>query len=91
MKSAYELAMERLQKQAPTQALNDRQKAELADVESLYKSRLAQLEISMGDQIQEAESAGDFALADELRTRLGSQRQRIEEEKEERKEAVRRG
>jgi len=91
MKSAYELAMERLQKQAPSQSLNDRQKAELADIESLYKSRLAQLEISMGDEIQEAESSGDFALAEELRSRLGSQRQRIEDEKEERKESVRRG
>lgn len=91
MKSAYELAMERLQKQAPSQTLNERQKAELADIESLYKSRLAQLEISMGDEIQEAESVGDYALAEELRGRLGSQRQRIEDEKEERKESVRRG
>jgi hypothetical protein len=91
VKSAFELAMERLQKQAPTQVLNERQKAELAEIESLYKSRQAQLEISLGDEIQEAESSGDFALAEELRARLGSQRQRIEEEKEERKEAVRRG
>jgi hypothetical protein len=91
MKSAFELAMERLQKQAPSQTLNDRQKAELADIESLYKSRLAQLEISMGDEIQEAESSGDFALAEELRGRLVAQRQRIEEEKEGKKEVVRRG
>mgnify|MGYP000063518141 CR=1 FL=1 len=45
MKSAYELAMERLSKSAPAKSLTARQKADLAELESLYKSRLAQLDL----------------------------------------------
>lgn len=91
MKSAYELAMERLQKQAPSRALTEAQKAELAELESLYKSKVAQLEITLGDEIQAAESAGDHAKVDELRVRLGQEKARLEEQREERKERVRRG
>jgi hypothetical protein len=91
MKSAYELAMERLQKQAPTKALTEAQKAEIADLESLYKSRIAQVEISIGDEIQSAQASEEFDKADELKARLAQQRARLEEEREERKERVRQG
>jgi len=91
MKSAYELAMERLQKQAPTKALTEAQKAEIADLESLYKSRIAQVEISIGDEIQSAQASEEFDKVDELKARLTQQRARLEEEREERKERVRAG
>lgn len=91
MKSAYELAMERLQKQAPTKSLTTAQKAEIADLESLYKSRIAQLEISIGDEIQAAQASEEYEKVDELKSRLVAQRARLEEEREEKKERVRRG
>lgn len=91
MKSAYELAMERLQKQAPTKSLTAAQKAEIADLESLYKSRIAQLEISIGDEIQSAQASEAYEKVDELKSRLVQQRARLEEEREEKKERVRRG
>ena len=91
MKSAYELAMERLQKQAPTKSLTAAQKAEIADLESLYKSRIAQLEISIGDEIQAAQASEAYEKVDELKARLVQQRARLEEEREEKKERVRRG
>lgn len=91
MKSAYELAMERLQKQAPTKSLTAAQKAEIADLESLYKSRIAQLEISIGDEIQAAQASEAYDKVDELKSRLVQQRSRLEEEREEKKERVRRG
>lgn len=89
MKSAYELAMERLQRQAPGKVLTQAQKAELADLESLYKSKVAQLEIQMGDDIQAAQAQEDFAKVDELRERLAQQRARIEAEKEEKRRRIR--
>lgn len=89
MKSAYELAMERLQQQAPSKPLTEAQKAELADLESLFKSRIAQLEIEIGDEIQSAQASEDFAQVDELRARLTTQKARLEEEKDARKERVR--
>ena len=91
MKSAFELAMERLQKQAPTQTLTAAQKAELADLETLYRSKIAQVEIEIGDEIQAAESQEDFTRVDALRQRLQEQKAKLESEKEDRKERVRRG
>ena len=89
MKSAYELAMERLQKQAPSKVLSPAQKAELADIESLYKSKIAQIEIEVGDDIQAAQAKEDFAMADELRERLAHQRSRLEAEREEKRRRIR--
>ncbi len=83
--------MERLQKQAPTKSLTAAQKAEIADLESLYKSRIAQLEISIGDEIQAAQASEEYEKVDELKSRLVQQRARLEEEREEKKERVRRG
>ena len=45
MKSAYELAMERLQKESPDQSLSEEKKAELAELDNLYKSKLAEREV----------------------------------------------
>ena len=89
MKSAYELAMERLQRQAPGKVLTEAQKAELADLESLYKSKVAQLEIQIGDDIQAAQAQEDFAKVDELRERLAQQRARLDAEKEEKRRRIR--
>ncbi|MFM7100776.1 MAG: hypothetical protein ACKO3N_06365 [Verrucomicrobiota bacterium] len=91
MKSAYELAMERLQGQAPTRALSPAQKSELAELESLYKAKIAEREIALGDSIQSALAAGDHARAEELREQLVRERARLEEDREARKERVRQG
>ena len=48
MKSAYELAMERLQKESPDQSLSEEKKAELAELDNLYKSKLAEREVFLG-------------------------------------------
>jgi hypothetical protein len=89
MKSAYELAMERLQQAAPTKVLSDGQKAELAELDSLYKSRIAQREIALGDEMSAAEAVGDFAKAEQARERLNDERTRLLAERDERKEKVR--
>ncbi len=89
VKSAYELAMDRLQKQAPVRSLTEAQKAELADLDSLYKAKVAEREIGFGDRIISAESAGDFAKAEEVRAQLTIERRRLEEEREMKKERVR--
>lgn len=83
--------MERLQKTAPSKSLSAAQKAELAELDSLYKSRTAQLEISIGDEIQAALAAEEHEKVDELRARLATQRARLEAEREERKDRVRNG
>jgi hypothetical protein len=89
MKSAYELAMERLEKASPTKKLSDAQKAEIADIESLAKSRIAEKELFLGDQITKARAGGDFAAVDSLEKQLVAERLRIQEEAEAKKERVR--
>ena len=42
MKSAYELAMERLNKSSPAIKLTAEQKKEIAELDSLYASKIAQ-------------------------------------------------
>ena len=42
MKSAFELAMSRLEKESPTQKLTDEQKAKLAEVDSEINAKIAE-------------------------------------------------
>lgn len=91
MKSAYELAMERLAKSQPAKTLTETQKAEIAEVESLYKSRIAEREIRFRDEIAAAEEAGEHEKAELGRRQLGIDKAKLEEEKESKKARIRNG
>ena len=80
MKSAYELAMERLQKESPDQSLSEEKKAELAELDNLYKSKLAEREVFLGGKIAEAEATGDFEALDQLQRQLTSDKKTLESE-----------
>ncbi len=54
MKSAYELAMGRLEKSTPAVSLTDEQKAKLAEVDSEVNARIAEKKIFLEDQIAKA-------------------------------------
>ena len=56
MKSAYELAMERLEKQSPTAKLTEAQKAEITEQESLFKAKKAEKELFLQGEIAKAEN-----------------------------------
>jgi len=92
MKSAYELAMERLAKAdgGPTKALTAAQKARLAEIDTIYKGRLAEREIFLQKRLEEALAAGKLDEVEQVRAQLQSERARLEEEREEEKERVRR-
>ena len=51
MKSAYELAMEKLQDEAPVPKLTDEQKVEIAELDNLYQSKLAEREVFLGGKM----------------------------------------
>lgn len=89
MKSAYELAMERLNKSAPTAKLTAEQKKEIAELDSLYASKVAQREIFLKGEIAKAEMSGDFEALEQLQRQLGSEKKTFAAELEEKKEAVR--
>jgi hypothetical protein len=89
MKSSYELAMERLQKQAPTVKLSAKQKAALAELDSQFAARIAQRELALMDEITRAQSNGKDEEADQLRAQLVHDRAKLQAELEEKKDLVR--
>ena len=54
--------MERLSKSAPTVKLSEAQKKEMAELESLYSSKIAQREIFLKGELAKAEAGGDVPL-----------------------------
>lgn len=91
MKSAYELAMERLQKDAPTTRLTEEQKAQIAELDSLYKAKRAEREVFLRGEIAKAQAKGDGAEMEELQQQLARDLRRLEEDLEAKKEKVRKG
>jgi len=92
MKSAYELAMERLAKSDPAagKPLTPEQKGRLAEVDRVYQGKLAEREIFLKKQLEEAWAAQKADDVDKIKKQLASERARLEEEREEEKERVRR-
>ena len=89
MKSAYEIAMERLNNNAPVTKLTTQQKKALAELDSRYAARVAEREIALNGEI--ARAADDVDKEESLRAQLVNERRKIQAELEEKKESVRRG
>lgn len=86
MKSAYELAMARLEKEAPTQPLSPELKQELAELDNRYQAKIAERKVFLEGQIQLALGTSEETP---LRRQLASEVARLEEEREEKKTAAR--
>jgi hypothetical protein len=91
MKSAYELAMDRLAKSDPNanQPITAEKKARLAEIDRVYKGKLAEREIFLKKQLDEAWAAQNAEEVDKVKKQLASERARIEEEREAEKDSVR--
>ena len=91
MKSAYELAMERLQKTTPSLSLTEEQKKELAEIDSKYRAKIAEKELFLNEQIRKAQIDGKPDDIDSLQKQLLSEVRRLQEECESKKEKLRLG
>ena len=89
MKSSYELAMERLNKKSPTAKVSVSQKKELADLDSLYASKIAEREIFITGEIEKAMQKGEYEPVIQLQKQLISDRKSLSADLEEKKEKVR--
>ena len=89
MKSAYELAMERLNKTSPMTKLSDEQKKQLAELDSQYAAKIAEREIFVKGELAKAAAKGDFDAMEQLEKQLVSDRKSLQTELEEKKEKVR--
>ena len=89
MKSAYELAMERLEKASPSVALTEDQKQEIAELDSVYRAKIAEREVFLKDQISKAQIAGNLEEMQSLEKQLASELRRLQDECEAKKEKLR--
>ena len=89
MKSAYELAMERLGKSSPTVKLTAGQKKEIAELESKCIAKVAERELLLKDEIVKAIDKGDAEEVTKLEKQLASDRKTLRADCEEKKEKVR--
>jgi hypothetical protein len=89
VKSAYELAMERLSQAAPAKKLSAAQKNRIAELESLHKSKVAQHELALADELAAANAAGHPEKVENLRAQFVADKQKLEADLEAKKQAVR--
>jgi hypothetical protein len=89
MKSAYELAMERLSKTSPATKVTAEQKKQLAELDSRYAAKVAERELFLKGELEKAANKGDFEAMDQLERQLVSERKNLNAELEEKKEEVR--
>ena len=89
MKSAYELAMERLEKTQPSIALSEGQKKQLADVDSTYRAKIAERELVLRDEIRKAQTAGNLEDVQKLEKQFTFEIARLREDCEAKKEKLR--
>jgi hypothetical protein len=92
MKSAYELAMERLAKSDPdaAQPLTAEKKQRLAEIDRVYQGKVAEREIFLRQQLDTALSTRQLDEADKIRQQITREKARLDEERDEEKERVRR-
>ncbi|MEO6055038.1 MAG: hypothetical protein ABIP97_13605 [Chthoniobacterales bacterium] len=89
MKSAYELAMSRLEKTAPTVKLNAKQKQEVADIDSEFLAKIAERKVFLEGEIRKAQQSGNREDMEQLRRQLASEVAKLESEREEKKDRMR--
>jgi hypothetical protein len=87
MKSAFELAMSRLEKESPTKKLTDDQKLRLAEVDAEIAAKIAERKVFLeGELIKAAEDPG---AEEQLRKQLAMEIARLEEKREDKKKKIR--
>ncbi len=68
MKSAYELAMERLEESSPQAKISDEKKAEIAAIDEKFKAKIAEREVFLADLLVKAQMEGNYHEMTQLET-----------------------
>ena len=89
MKSAYELAMERLEKASPLAKLTDSQKERIAAVEEKYNAKIAERRLFLTEKIAKAKGEANYVEVKELEEELTREIARVTEKAESEKEKIR--
>ncbi len=89
MKSAYELAMERLAATEPAVELTDDQKQRIADVEAKCRADIAAKELLLRGEMEKSRAAGEADQVTQLQRQLADEIRRFEERRDREKNAIR--
>jgi hypothetical protein len=89
MKSAYEIAMERLNKTSPSFKPTEDQKKRLAELDSVYAAKVAEREIFLNGEIEKSAAKGDYETLEHLKKQLKADRNNLAADLEEKKEKIR--
>jgi hypothetical protein len=91
MKSAFELAMERLSKADPGSGrpLTPEQRAKLAEIDRVYKGKIAEREIFLKQRLDQALAGQSAEEVEKVRKQMASEKTRLEEDRESEKDLVR--
>ncbi|MEM1158761.1 MAG: hypothetical protein AAGH72_10955 [Verrucomicrobiota bacterium] len=88
MKSAYERAMERFGGGDSTPKLTDEQKAQIAEINTIYEAKIAERQTFLGSKIAEARATDHLAEIEQLEKQLASDVLVLQEEWEAKKNKV---
>lgn len=88
MKSAYELAMERMGG-GDSKPLTDEQKEEIAEIDSKYKAKIAERKIFLEKNLSDAEAQGNAEEIEMIRRQLNDEIADLEAKSESEKDKVR--
>jgi predicted ATPase len=66
MKSAYELAMERLNQESPSRTLTKDEKAEMAEMENKFDAKIAELNLAHNTRVATLDPMSAMASQQEL-------------------------
>ena len=80
--------MERLEKKTPSMALTPEQKAQIAEIDSSFKARMAERELFLKGEIAKAAQAGNSEEAETLQKQLTIDLRRFQEDAEAKKEKL---
>jgi hypothetical protein len=89
MKSAYELAMERLQKNTPSVSLSDEQKAQLAEIDSQFRAKIAEKELFLKGEMAKAAAKGETGEVESFEKQLAHEVRRLQDACDSKKEKLR--
>jgi Spy/CpxP family protein refolding chaperone len=84
IKSAWELALEKIQSQDPVEIpkLTEDQKQAIADIRRKFQARTAEAELASQERIRKAAAAGNYEEIEKAREHLGREKTRLSAEME---------
>ena len=88
MKSAYELAMERMGS-GDEKPLTDQQKEQIAEIDSKYKAKIAERKIFLEKNLRDAQAQGNGDEIELIRRQLNDEISDLEAKSEAEKEKIR--